>query len=198
MSIFELKAPTSDKTSKFGPLEDGMYPANCVAIVIREMKKFNSDELQDKAIFIFQVSEGDRSRYVKSKPFTLSLHEKSALWKTLSAWTKQKTPEALVEKLGQDGSFKVDSLIGKPVSLVLGTYEFNGNEYNEINAYMAPKPDQQSSFPIKSETLPEFITRDAKMTLLANGMSEQGDGTDIVIPTFDEDEDEISDPELPF
>ena len=156
-------------TGEFTALEEGLYPAVCIGITVKEMQNFDKTGLEDKIQFLFQIVDNGQTHYVRSKPLKKSLHEKSGLWKLLASWTKQKDAETLISKMGNDGKFDIRYFIGKPIQLTIKQKEYNGKEYPEISDYMAPKKGQSTE--VKVEAIPAYITKDCKSQDLVAGFS---------------------------
>ena len=149
-------------------LEDGLYPAVCIGITVKEMANFDKTGVEDKIQFLFQIVNG-QNFYVRSRPLKKSLNEKAGLWKVLQSWTKQKDAKTLIEKMGTGGQFDIRYFIGKPIQLTIKNKAVGDKEYPEIGDYMAPKKDQARDF--IAEAIPAHLVRDVKQKYLIEGMS---------------------------
>lgn len=156
-------------TGEFTPLEEGLYPAVCIGITVKEMQNFDKTGLEDKIQFIFQIVEAGQTHYVRSRPMKKSLHEKAGFWKLLASWTKQKDAETLISKMGTDNKFNTRYFIGKPIQLTIKQKEHNGKEYPEISDYMAPKKGQSTDVTV--EAIPNYITKECKLTALMDNFT---------------------------
>lgn len=150
-------------------LEDGLFPAVCIGITVREMLNFAKTGMEDKIQFLFQIVNGEQTFYVRSAPCKKSLNVKTGLWKLLHSWTRQKDAETLIEKMGTGGQFDIRYFIGKPIQLMIKNKMVGAKEYPEISDYMAPKKDQPRDF--IAEAIPAYLARDAKQKYLIEGMS---------------------------
>lgn len=105
----------------------GSYIAVCLDVEDNfgvERFKFGSEtekELIDTTTFYFGLKKGSESFVIRSKPFKLSLHEKSALFQFLKQWNNE------VPKPG----FDTVSMIGHPAQL---TVEHNMSNKGRIYA----------------------------------------------------------------
>lgn len=153
----------------FEPLEDGMYPAVCCGIVVREMPSKFKEGLQKKFNYIFQVvqknEDGKEEIYwLKSKLFTKSSNEKATLVKDiLVPWTG-----ASLERI--QSRFKMRSMIGYPAQVVVVTTEKDGHTRSDITSIVKPK--KNASRDIVPGTMPYYITKDALAVILADGVKE--------------------------
>ena len=143
--------------NNFGPLDEGSYNATCVAMLSGTGTKYKSDEPEKKIRFVFAIEEEDeqgaiQTHFVRSNWMRISLWDgepnPSALWNLLRAWTKQKSADELIQKMGK---FDIKFFIGKPINLVL-KHNKDG-KHNVISDYITPKKGQVV---IGSCEIPEF------------------------------------------
>lgn len=160
---------TSTGESTFVPLEEGLYNAVCVGIVVKEMQNFDKTAIEDKIEFVFQITENDQNYYVRSKPCKKSMHEKAGLWKILASWTKQKDAKTLIEKMGTDGQFNIRYFMGKPIQLAIKQREVGDKTYPYISDYMSPKKGQ--SVEVKADAVPAYIVKDVKIQEFVDGIT---------------------------
>lgn len=121
--------------SKAPPIEAGTYPARCVGVVDLGIQhnSFNGKD-QEKVLIMFElpteritVDGMDRPRWLSAR-YTMSLHEKAALRKTLDAWRgKPFTQEELC-------GFNLADIINAPCMLTVINVERNGSTYANISA----------------------------------------------------------------
>jgi hypothetical protein len=87
----------------------GSYVAICLDVEDQfgvERMKYGSDtekEVVDLTTFYFGVRKGAESFVIRSKPFKLSLHEKSALYQFLKTWLNE-APTAGLDTLKMKGA----------------------------------------------------------------------------------------------
>lgn len=164
----DINTPSNDGT-KYEPLEEGLYNAVCVGIVVKEMQNFDKTGVEDKIQFLFQIVSDDKTHYVRSRPLKKSLHEKAGLWKLLADWTRQKDAETLISKMGTGGKFDIRYFIGKPIQLTIKQKEYNGKEYPEVAGYMSPKKGQSTDVIV--EGIPAYLVKDVKSQNLLTGFT---------------------------
>lgn len=120
----------------FKPAPEGLHSAVCCDVVDLGMmdNKFNPEKPQHKIRIVWQIEETDPEnqdkRYIVSKMYTLSLHEKASLRKDLEGWRARKfTAE-------ESKGFDVEKLLGVPcqVQVIHNVSETNGNTYANVQA----------------------------------------------------------------
>lgn len=158
-----------DKGAESAGLEDGLYPAVCIGITVREMSNFDKTGIEDKIQFLYQIVNNGQNHYVRSRPLKKSLHEKSGLWKLLQSWTRQKDAVTLIEKMGTGGQFDIRYFIGKPIQLTIKNKSVGEREYPEISDYMAPRKDQPREHVV--DAIPAYLANGVKQKYLIEGMS---------------------------
>ena len=139
VTIDETTIPEGN--GNFGPLPEGPYEATCVAMVKGMGTKYQSEEKEQKVRLVFAVQGEDRVEYLRTNWLKISLWDgepnPSALWTILSAWTNQKTAEALIKKMGK---FDLKYFLGKPITL--GIKISKDEKWNVISDFYAPKKGQ--------------------------------------------------------
>ncbi len=120
--------------AKSPPIEAGTYPARCVGVVDLGIQHntFNNKD-QEKVLLMFElpteritVDGEDKPRWLSAR-YTMSLHEKASLRKTLDAWRgKAFTAEELC-------GFNLASVINAPCMLTVTNVEKNGSTYANIS-----------------------------------------------------------------
>jgi len=165
----------------FSPLEEGSYSATCVGMISGTGTKHKSTMPESKVRFVFAIDEEDKIHFVRTNWMKVTLWDgeptPSALWNILRAWTKQKSVDELIKKMGK---FDLKFFLGKPINLVLKVTA--DDKYNVISDYTAPKKGQAT---ISACELPEFyikadklVTADIKYVLM--------DGATIKVSEKDE------------
>ncbi len=121
---------------EFTPAPEGLHSAVCVDVVDLGMmdNKFNPEKPQHKIRVVWQIEETDPEnqdkRFIVSKMYTLSLHEKAQLRKDLEGWRARKfSPDELK-------GFDVEKLLGAPgqVQVIHNVSEANGKTYANVQA----------------------------------------------------------------
>ncbi len=125
------------KTSSFEPAPEGLHSAVCIDVVDLGIEdgQFGA---KHKCRIVWELAElmpsGDR--YIASKKYTVSLHEKSALHKDLKSWRGK--PFTAEEMAG----FDVEKVIGAPCQILIEQQEKDGSVYANIMA--VTKADKKS------------------------------------------------------
>ena len=98
---------------EFTPAPEGFWPAVCVDVVdLGEVKSVweGKEKIQHKVRIAWEINQlmDDGRRYIVSRRYTASLHEKAQLRKDLDSWRgRQFTPEELRE-------FDLERVLGAP------------------------------------------------------------------------------------
>ena len=119
----------------FTPAPEGLWPAVCVDVVDLGMVTTTWGE-KHKCRIVWELSEkmADGRRFIASKQYTLSLHEKAALHKDLKSWRGRPfTPEELE-------AFDVELVIGAPCQLLITQEEKDGMVYGNVTTIMRADP----------------------------------------------------------
>lgn len=128
--------------SNFTPIEAGTYPARCCGVIdlgLQHIEWQGQSKEQEKVLLMFEfpterieVDGEDKPRWLSIR-YTVSLHEKSGLRKTLDAWRgKPMTPEEL-------RGFNIGSLLNAPCMVtVINKEGSNGNIYANIGGISKP------------------------------------------------------------
>ena len=146
-------------------LSEGQHFAIVAGLTVADMKKFDSEETEPKVQIIFQAhgdahvdedsdEEGEHIvRYIKSRPYKVSTHEKSGLMKDLMSWSKSSSPKEVIEKMAENGKFNLKVLLGK-VALLTITHDDKG--YETISLIGLPKKSQLQDLD-ETAVVPEFM-----------------------------------------
>ena len=120
---------------QYTPAPEGMHAAVCVDVVDLGMLvgAFGEKHKCRLAWEIAAVMEDGR-RFTTQKTYTVSLHEKSTLFKDLKAWRGRAfTAEELA-------GFDLEKVIGAPCQLVITHDESEGKTYANITAILKADP----------------------------------------------------------
>lgn len=171
--------------STYEPTEAGTYAARCFSMVVlgthteeylgvkKQLTKVRISWELPTELKVFKEGEKEKPQVI-AKEFTLSMHEKSNLRKTLESWRGKGFTDAEAE------SFDITKLLGKPcmISIIHQTSK-QGKNYAAVSGVTSvPKgmvvPDQinpmfELSFDsfdkAKFEALPDFIKEKIKTSL---------------------------------
>ena len=159
--------------SSMSPIEAGTHPAVCYGLVdLGEQLNQKYNKLNRKCVVMFEIpgetytdQEGRELPRTINITYTMSLHEKSALYRDLISWRgKPFTEEELA-------GFDLKNIVGAPCLLSIVHNERNGSTYADINSIMklpkgflaSPPTRDKLIFDLdedsmeKMSTLPEWI-----------------------------------------
>lgn len=127
------------------PLDGGTYMSVCVGVIdlgeqYRQFDKQKQGKYAEECVFIFeipservQVDEEDKPRWLSSKRYTVSLHERSALYQMLTSWRGKALSDAELDPAG-DG-FDLMQMAGQGAMLSVSVAEKDdGSLKNKIEA----------------------------------------------------------------
>ena len=119
----------------YAPCPEGIHAAVCVDVVDLGMEE-NQWGSQHKCRLTWEIGAvmEDGRRFTASKKYTVSLHEKSTLFKDLKAWRGR--PFTAQELAG----FDLDKVLGAPCQLVITHEEKDGKVYGNITALLKADP----------------------------------------------------------
>lgn len=147
--------------SSIPPMDGGTYMAVCVAVIdlgqqYNQFEKQKQGKYAEECMFIFEIPDErvevdgeDKPRWLSSRRFTVSLHERAALFQMLTAWRGKALTDAELDPAG-DG-FDLMQMAGVPAMLSVTVVEKDdGSKYNRIEAVTgfpkglpAPKPESE-------------------------------------------------------
>ena len=146
---FMTAAPSTGDA--FELLEAGAYDAVCVGLTKREFKKYQSDELEPKFQFVFQVVDGDVKHYLRTLPFRNIINEKSNLFMFLNSWLGVTLEKA-------SAGIDLGKTVGLKAQVVVGEAEREGKKYNTIETVLKAKKSSTVKF-IADDKAPAFLTK---------------------------------------
>lgn len=127
------------------PLDGGTYMSVCVGVIdlgeqYRQFDKQKQGKYAEECMFIFeipservQVDGEDKPRWLSSKRYTVSLHERSALYQMLTSWRGKALSDAELDPAG-DG-FDLMQMAGQGAMLSVSVAEKDdGRLKNKIEA----------------------------------------------------------------
>jgi hypothetical protein len=124
----------------FTPPPEGLWDAVAVDVIDLGMVDGQWGE-KHKCRIVWEISElmSTGLRYLAQKQYTVSLHEKAALYKDLKAWRgKPFTAEELE-------GFDLEAVVGAPCQLLITIEEKDGTQYGNITAIMKAKKKMASA-----------------------------------------------------
>lgn len=158
------------ETAEFEHLEAGAYNGVCCGVTAREFTDYNDKSKKvTKAQFIFQISEGQggQCQYLRTRPFTIVLNEKSNLYTFINTWTG-----ASLERMTQ--GFDCSKMVGFPAQVIVTeTTGKDGKVYAEIANVLKAKKGQK--VPVVPDAIPAYLTRGCVEFLLADGLTVKED-----------------------
>ena len=157
MSLKAKRKPVID----IPPLDGGTYMGVCVAVIdlgqqYKQYEKQKQGRYVEQCLFIFeipservQVDGQDKPRWLSSKRFTVSLHERSALFQLLTSWRGKALSEAELDPAGE--GFDLMQMAGQGAMLSVSVNEKDdGSRSNKIEAVTGfpkgiapPKPESE-------------------------------------------------------
>lgn len=157
MSLRAKRKPVSD----IPPLDGGTYMGVCVAVIdlgqqYKQYEKQKQGRYVEQCLFIFeipservQVDGQDKPRWLSSKRFAVSLHERSALFQLLTSWRGKALSEAELDPAGE--GFDLMQMAGQGAMLSVSVNEKDdGSRSNKIEAVTGfpkgiapPKPESE-------------------------------------------------------
>lgn len=146
---FMTAAPSTGDA--FELLEAGAYDAVCVGLTKREFKKYQSDELEPKFQFVFQVVDGDVKHYLRTLPMRNCINEKSTLFLFLNSWLGVTLEKA-------SAGIDLSKTVGLKAQVVVGEAEREGKKYNSIETVLKAKKNSTVTF-AKDDKAPAFLNK---------------------------------------
>ena len=127
------------------PLDGGTYMSVCVGVIdlgeqYRQFDKQKQGKYAEECMFIFEIPservqvDGEaKPRWLSSKRYTVSLHERSALYQMLTSWRGKALSDAELDPEG-DG-FDLMQMAGQGAMLSVSVVEKDdGSRHNKIEA----------------------------------------------------------------
>lgn len=115
----------------YTPAPDGVHTAVCVDVVDKGMVEGQwGSKHKCRIVWEIAATMEDGRRFTIGKTYTVSLHEKSTLYKDLKGWRSK--PFTADELRG----FDLEKVIGAPCQLVVTHDEVDGATYANITAIM--------------------------------------------------------------
>lgn len=162
LDILTTAAATANG-GEFEILEPSVYEGVCVGVTAKNFRKYQSDELETKFQFIFQVVSDNQKHYLRTLPFRNVINDKSNLFLFLSSWTG-----ANLEQLS--GGVDLKKLVGQKAQIVVGEQERDNKKYNNITNVIKAKKNSTVAF-VKDDKAPAYLTKDLLASKWIDGLS---------------------------
>lgn len=119
----------------YTPAPEGVKAAVCVDVVDKGMQETEWGS-KHKCRVVWEIPDTmeDGRRFTIGKSYTVSLHEKSTLYKDLKSWRGK--PFTAAELAG----FDLEKLIGAPCQLVITHEDKDGSVFANVTAIMKADP----------------------------------------------------------
>ncbi len=136
----------------FALLETGAYSGICVGLTKKEFRKYQSDELEGKVQFIFQIVDDEGVKhYLRTLPYRPIINDRSNLFNMLSSWVG-----ISLEKASE--GVDLGKLVGIKAQLVVDIQERDGKQYNVISNILKPKKNDPAAF-VADDKAPAFLNK---------------------------------------
>ena len=151
---------------EFERLEDGVYEGTLALVTARPYRAYNNpDQTQIKVHLVFQVANGGQCFYLKTRPLTPAINEKSNIALLLQSWFG-----CNYETLAKKGGFDLSTLIGLPAQVVVNTVTGkDGKEYANLANVLKAKKGQATT--VVPDAIPAYLVKDVAACVLAQGLT---------------------------
>lgn len=151
---------------EFERLEDGVYEGTLALVTARPYRAYNNpDQTQIKVHLVFQVANGGQCFYLKTRPLTPAINEKSNIALLLQSWFG-----CNYETLAKKGGFDLSTLIGLPAQVVVNTVTGkDGKEYANLANVLKAKKGQATT--VVPDAIPAYLVKDVADCRLAQGLT---------------------------
>lgn len=151
------------ESGEFSLLEAGAYDAICVGVTSRNFKRYQSEDLEPKFQFIFQIVEGDQKHYLRTQPLRNVINDKSNLFTLLNSWTG-----VTLEKCA-DG-IDLSKLVGCKAQIVVDEQEREGKKYNGIANILKAKKSSTVAF-VPDNEAPAYLKNNLLLEKWIDGLA---------------------------
>ena len=127
------------------PMDGGTYMAVCIGVIdlgeqYKQFDKQKRGKYAEECLFLFEIPDErvhvdgeDKPRWLSSRRYTVSLHERSGLYQMLTAWRGKALSDAELDPAG-DG-FDLMQMAGQGAMLSVSVVEKDdGSRHNKIEA----------------------------------------------------------------
>lgn len=150
------------ESGEFSLLEAGAYDAICVGVTSRNFKKYQSEDLEAKFQFIFQINEDGKNHYLRTLPLRNVINDKSNLFVLLNSWTG-----VTLEKCA-DG-IDLSKLVGCKAQIVVDEQEREGKKYNGIANILKAKKSSTVAF-VPDDQAPAYLKNNLLLEKWIDGL----------------------------
>lgn len=150
------------ESGEFSLLEAGAYDAICVGVTSRNFKKYQSEDLEAKFQFIFQINEDGKNHYLRTLPLRNVINDKSNLFTLLNSWTG-----VTLEKCA-DG-IDLSKLVGCKAQIVVDEQEREGKKYNGIANILKAKKSSNVAF-VPDDQAPAYLKNNLLLEKWIDGL----------------------------
>lgn len=147
---------------EFSLLEAGAYDAICVGVTSRNFKKYQSEDLEAKFQFVFQINEDGKNHYLRTLPLRNVINDKSNLFTLLNSWTG-----VTLEKCA-DG-IDLSKLVGCKAQIVVDEQEREGKKYNGIANILKAKKSSTVAF-VPDDAAPAYLKNNLLLEKWIDGL----------------------------
>lgn len=147
----EFMTATPSEGGEFELLETGAYSAICVGLTKKNFKRYQSNDLEPKFQFVFQVRDGDTNHYLRTLPFRNVINEKSNLFQFLSAWLG-----ITLEKAA--GGIDLGKTVGLKAQVVVDVDARDNKQFNIISNVLKAKKNDPVSF-VADDHAPAWLNK---------------------------------------
>lgn len=157
MSLKAKRKPASN----IPPLDGSTYMGVCIGVIdlgeqFRQFDKQKQGKYAEECMFIFEIPSErvevdgeDKPRWLSSKRYAVSLHDRSALYQMLTSWRGKALTDAELDPAGE--GFDLMQLAGRGAMLSVSVVEKDdGSRHNKIEAVTgfpkgipAPQPESE-------------------------------------------------------
>lgn len=178
-NYFTTAAATANG-GEFEILEAGVYDGVCVGVTVRNFKKYQSEDLEPKFQFVFQIADNGTNHYLRTLPLRNVINDKSNLFIMLNSWTG----------LGLDklsGGFDLTKFVGAKAQIVVGEAEREGKKYNSITNVIKTKKNSTVEF-VKDDKAPAFLSKNLLAAKWIDGLGFSEPKVDVSVDSITDDD----------
>lgn len=150
------------ESGEFSLLEAGAYNAVCVGVTSRNFKKYQSEDLEAKFQFVFQVNEDGKNHYLRTLPLRNVINDKSNLFVFLNSWTG-----ITLEKCSE--GVDLSKLVGYKAQVVVDEQEREGKKFNGIANILKAKKNSNVEF-VKDDKAPSYLKNNLLLEKWIDGL----------------------------
>lgn len=150
------------ESGEFSLLEPSAYDAVCVGVTSRNFKKYQSEDLEAKFQFVFQVNVDGKNHYLRTLPLRNVINDKSNLFVFLNSWTG-----ITLEKCAE--GVDLSKLVGYKAQVVVNEQEREGKKFNGIANILKARKNSNVEF-VKDDKAPAYLKNDLLLEKWIDGL----------------------------